>query len=250
MKLEQKSVKKEIFEARTEILVKKAPDSAINALLNMNLSKENDDYKLCKFTLALAYLESKNYAEAAKVYYEINELYQAGFCELLQGNQELARKIWFSSKESSAINWGKCIIEILEGKEMVKNIPSFLQIRNYLESDISYFLQADKNDYAENLITCDEFFASINPEAYKFIGRALMNNGYPNLAANYYLKSQELIPQDPEIYFHLAQYSYQLNDIQNVKEMIYKCLELNRNFVPAQLLLEKLHSQLKITDTL
>ncbi|MFH0702435.1 MAG: hypothetical protein V2B14_02710 [bacterium] len=234
------NIKRIIIEARNEILVNNNPAKAIISIIELPENIKNN--ALLKNTLALAYLENKNYIEAAKIYYELDEKYQAGFCELLLGNKDTARKLWFSAPNSSAICWGKCLIDFINLK--VGQTPSFLQIRNHLECNIGYFIQANQLVYIENIIKCSEVLASINLETYKFIGRALMNHNFPNLAVAYLLKSQKIVPHDPEIYFHLAQYSYQTEAYQEGKNMILKCLSLNKNFLPAKKLLEKMEEKL------
>lgn len=235
--------KKLINEARKEILIKKNPAKAIESL--MLLAQQNDLATDNGFlnSLALAYFENKNYTEAAKIYQKLNEKYQIGFCELLLGNEDKARELWFNAANSAAIHWGRCLIDLIHTK--VGKIPTFLQIRNYLESDISYFIEADKVNYAENLINCEEFLFEINPESYKFIGRALLNSGFNNLAIKYFLKSQEIIPNDPEIYYHIGQYCYSINAYLEARNMLRQCLELNVHYTPAKNLLEKIELKLK-----
>ncbi|MDD3014820.1 MAG: hypothetical protein PHC34_14050 [Candidatus Gastranaerophilales bacterium] len=235
---EENALKKIINNARYEILVKKNPKNVIIELYNLLETRQGCDNASLKQILALAYLENRNYKEASEIYQELDEKYQAGYCELLLGNEDNARKFWFYAPESGASSWGRCLIEFINVK--VKQIPTFLQVRNHLESDLGYLIRADQLTYTENIIKCGEILTSINPESYKFIGRALMNNGFANLAINYFLKSQKMIPQDPEIYFHLGQYSYIVGAYEEGKKMLRQCIEMNKFYTPAVKLLEKL----------
>lgn len=238
------SPKEIINKARQEIFVNKNPDIAINLLSESSdeLSKSGDFYKkLSKITLALAYHEKKDYQKAAEIYLQAGESYQAGFCYLLAGNEFEAQKLWFSyCKDSPAAQWGKCLLDLINLRNHPR-IPSYLQIRNFLEMDIGYFIEANKIRYAENLIKNDELLASVNLESYKLIGRALLNFGFLTPAKKYLIKSLEIVDQDSETYYHLGQYNYMVDDYNESIKMLKRCLELNSYYVPATMLLKKIH---------
>jgi len=232
----ENNIIKKIFEARKELLVNKNISKAIIDLTALLQISDVENIYIIKSILALAYMENKDYSKAAEIFNQVNGYYQAGFCELLQGNIDKAKEIWEKLPENSIVQWGTSLLGfiILDAKLS----PSFLQIRNYLECDIAYLIKADKLNYAENLIAYSEFLASIHPEAYKFIGKALFNTGYPNLAMNYYNKGKDFIPNDAEIYYLIAQYFYGQNSLPEAKQSLKKCLSLNKSYVPAKELLE------------
>ncbi|OGI30468.1 MAG: hypothetical protein A2287_08750 [Candidatus Melainabacteria bacterium RIFOXYA12_FULL_32_12] len=232
-----------MYEARKELLIKKNYANSIKTLIELISYKNLSNNDFLKNTLALAYLENKDYSEAAKIYYELDQKYQAGFCELLMGNIYTARDIWYKIPESEASCWGKSLLDLIDLKK--NYLPTFIQIRNHLECDLGYFIQADRLEYVENITKCSDILASINPEAYKFIGKALLNNGFANLSINYFLKSQRLIPQDSENYYHLGQYSCLAGAYEEGKEMLNHCLLLNQYYVPARNLLEKIEAKIK-----
>jgi tetratricopeptide (TPR) repeat protein len=236
------STEKEIInEARKELLIRKNPLNSIKILMELDRDKTFDD-KLLKYTLALAYLENKNYSDAAKIYYDLNEKYQAGFCELLQGKIDVAKDLWSNIPNSEATSWGKSLIELLNLK--FNSLPTFIQIRNHLECDIGYFIQAERLDFVENMVKSADILSSVNPETYKFIGKALFNNGFANLSIKYFLKGQKIVPQDAEIYYHLGQYSYLVGAFQEGKQILDQCLALNKYYVPARGLLEKIEAKI------
>lgn len=235
-------LKDKIKEARKDLLVKKKPSNAIKSLLALSKNENFVNNNLYKNLLAMAYLENKNYSGAANTFLEIGETYQAGFCELLQGKIDTAADLWFNStSESEACNWGKCLLYLINSD--VNYLPSFMQIRNHLECDISYLIRANRLDYAENIIKCSDELVAVNPEAYKYIGKALTYSGYTNLAVNYFLKSQEMIPQDSEVYYYLAQYSISAKIYEEGKNLLKKALELNQHYVPAKNLLDKIEKK-------
>ena len=238
------SPKEIINKARRELLVNNNPDTAIQLLLESDeiLKKDSDFYKnLSKVTLALAYQEKKEYKKAAEIYKETGEKYQAGFCELLSGNELEAEKLWYSCCASSpAAHWGMCLLDFINLRPQ-PNIPSYLQIRNFLEMDIGTFIIANKIHYAENVIKNDKVLASVNLESYKLIGRALLNFGFLNQAKKYLIKSVEIVDQDAETFYHLGQYNYAIGAYQESIKMLKRCLELNSYYVPAVTLLKKVH---------
>lgn len=231
-----------INECKKIIFIDKNPVYAIELIDNFVNTSTILDLSQVKQLKALAYFENRDYLRASQLYQELQLPYQAGFSELLCGNEKRAKEIWNNTTETSSIHWGKCLIDLIHVK--VNKIPSFLQIRNFLESDISYFIVAEKLEYAENLIQCAEVLASINPESYKFIGKALLYNDFPNIAASFFFKSQEIIPNDPEIYYHLGQYSNIIGAYSESINMLNECLDINSSYSPAKVLLEKVKLKL------
>ncbi|MEI7473180.1 MAG: hypothetical protein WCK67_00240 [bacterium] len=241
-----------IVQARKEILVFNKYERGINLLeeiepeLKNNALSFKDNALFFYNTLAFAHFENKNYDLAAKIYYQINELYQAGFCEILMGSPLVAKKVWDKIPDSEPVKWGKSFLMLIDDNISNPKVPSLLQIRNHLESDLNYLIQADRVDYAENLINCADILVEVNPESYKFIGKALMTNGFNNIAADFLLKSQKVIPNDPEIYYFLGQYSYNLGSIDEAINMFGQCLDINNAYTPARLMIEKLKDKTKI----
>jgi len=242
----QSSSKEIINKARQEILVGKNPENALKLIFEAEeiFKKDSEDAEfdrnLFSLTLALAYQEKNEFATAAKFYRDADGYYQAGFCELLTGNKIEAEKLWNNCAPSPALEWGKCLLDFVNLKPNPR-VPSYLQIRNFLEMDISYFIRANKLSYAENIIKNDELFISINLESHKLIGRALLNNGFLNMAKKFLLKSLKIIDEDSENYYHMAQYYYAVGAYQDCTKMLETCIDLNSNYIPAIELLDKTH---------
>ncbi len=235
--------KEPLNKARQELLVNKKPDNAIKILLEAAESKKKLSVlsqNIYNTTLALAYYEKKEYKKAAAIYRENSEHYQAGFCELLSGNRSEAEKLWLNCPTSAISHWGLCMLDFIDLKPNPR-LPSYLQIRNFLEIDISNFITANKLRYAENIIKNERILISVNLESYKLIGRVLLNFGFFNLAKKYLLKSLEIVDHDSETFFHLGQYFYAVGDFQQSTKMLTKCIELNSYYTPAVTLLKKMH---------
>jgi tetratricopeptide (TPR) repeat protein len=240
------STKEIINNARYLALSGKNPDESLNLLINIKdeVQKETEFYKrLYKTSLALAYQEKKDYEKACELYKDAGEKYQAGFCQLLSGNKLEAERLWLSCSASPAVEWGKCLLDCVNLKHRPRT-PSYLQIRNFLESDISYFITANKVKYAENVIKYEDLFISVNLETYKLLGRVLLSHGFLNLAKKYLLKSIRVVDQDAETYYYLGLYNYTAGDCQESIKNLNKCLELNAYYVPAEDLLKKINLKL------
>jgi len=226
---------------RKDIISNKNPQKAIKDILSIEDSNEQ-----LTSLLALAYFENREYEKARLLYKKLKMSYQEGYCELLLGNDFNAAEIWFEAEDSPAVSWGRCLVNFVNLK--VEYVPTFLQIRNFLEYDIGQLIRAQQFEFAENLISCNEVLANINLETYKFIGRALLHNGFVRQSKSYLMKSQSIIPNDPEVYYHLAQYHYQMNEYDEAKKMATKCLYLNANYTPARQLLLKIVGKLNLNQ--
>lgn len=225
-----KSVEEEIFIKKnfSEVIDFFSKNQKLNARGNLKIKK----------MLAFLYLQTNQYKEASEIYSELDLPYQQGFCELLQGHFSIAQRVWLGAENSPAINWARCLLDYIWG-DYFQN-PTFLQIRNFYELSIEYFLQANQTVYAENLINCVPDLAEVNMEVYKYTGRALLNSDYYSFCLQFFQKSAEIMPQDPEIYFHIGQYYLKCNNIVNAKFNLEKCLRLNSAYTSAELLLKSI----------
>lgn len=238
MQTETLNFREKIYEIRNIILVDKKPLEGLKILDNILLDAPEKYLHFIKKTKALAYLENKNYKKASEIYQELNDFYQVGFCNLLEGNLEEAKNIWESLPDSAAKNWGLALIGFINVD--IKVLPTYLQVRNHLEVDLDYLFKADKIDYVENVLRCCDVLFQINAESYKFLGRVLMNNEIYNIAFKFFTKSQKIIPQDPEIYFHMGQCSIGEGYYDKAKTFLKKCIDLNPNHYPAEQLLRNI----------
>ena len=243
-----RSAKNLIMQARKEILINKNCQKALIILANIDESKILDfsERLIFKKIFALTYLENSEYKKAAEIYKEINEKYQAGFCELLTGNEKEAENLWHSKPATEPCLWGRCLLDFINLRK--GQTPSYLQIRNHLEIDMGYFIQANKLKYAENLMKNEDVFISVNLESHKFIGKVLLNYGFFNMAKKYFLKSLNVIPSDAETLYFLGQYNYLTGAYKESQKALERCLENNYYYIPARKLLGKI--ELKLNNTI
>jgi tetratricopeptide (TPR) repeat protein len=67
-----------------------------------------------------------------------------------------------------------------------------------------------------------------------------MHAGHLQEAGSFLIRGQKALPNDPEIYFHLGQYSMALNHHTEARLMLKQCLLISPTYRPASELLGKL----------
>lgn len=195
--------------------------------------------------LARIYLEENNYPAASQIYKELDMQYEYGRCELLQGNIDKTKKIWSLIKEETIqIQWGKSLLEFIN--LYVIHIPSFFQIRAFLEVDLDALMNAGLVEYCENIVNGAHLFAQNNQESYKFIGRVFVNNKYFELAELFLNKAKDVCYLDPEVHFLLAKCYLQKNNIKNAEKALNTAIEKGYGYYPARKLLTEMKNTYKI----
>ena len=202
------------------------------------LSESNNPSE--KEILARIYLEEKKYSLAASIYEKINMQYEYGRCELLCGNLETAKAVWNDIKEETpALLWGKSLLEFIN--LYVMHVPTFFQIRAFLEVDFDALLNANLITYCENIANGAHLFAQNNQESYKFIGRVFVNNGYFDLAELFLKRAKDICYLDPEVHFLLAKCFINKNNYIEAKKSLQTSIEKGYGYYPARKLLEKIN---------
>ena len=172
------------------------------------------------------------YSESAKVYKKLNNIYKVGYCYLHEGNVDKADLLWsVLEDESSALFWGKVLVGILMSKK--GRIPTYFQIRNFAEIDLSLFLKNKKFEFVHKIIATIPMLEKINPEIHKFVGSALLNSGYTINALNFLEKWRQIEYNDPEVHILLAKCYSNLNLPQKAKQAVNDCLNRVPDYFPA-----------------
>ena len=193
-----------------------------------------------KAYLARIYTKENNYELAGKIYKSIGYLYEYGRCLLLQGKAEKAKILWNSLEPASpAILWGQSLIEFIE--MYFVHIPTFFQIRSFLEMDLDAMLNAGQIRYAENIINGADLFARANTESYKFIARVLVNNNYHKLAEVFLEKAKDICYVDPEVHFLCAKCSLFYNDKTAAIKSLKTAIDEGFGYYPAKKLLDEIN---------
>lgn len=170
-----------------------------------------------------------------------NFILEYAYCKFLQGNipQALTEFQKIAELDIRA-DWAIKLIDIIN--HSVKRLPSYLQVRNFLEVDINLLLMAKKPEYIEEIINSSDFLYSINQEAYKLIGRTMFYNDFLDIALFYLLKSKNNFYKDPETHFLLALCYIQKQTNNLAIKSLHNCLNLLPNYLPAKKLLKKINT--------
>lgn len=185
-------------------------------------------------------LDFKNCEE----YFRKNKLYlELGYCELLKGNLSNAKASFANiSHINPRAHWALRMIQFIEG--YVTFLPTYFEIRNFLEIDIHLLLKANKMEWVENIINGDDLFYSVNGESYKFIARVLMYDDYPEVAKIYLDKGINNSYGDPELHIILADYWIYKNDIENAIKVLKNCIRILPDYYPAKKRLNDLETSI------
>lgn len=189
--------------------------------------------------MTLTYEEAKtqllnlNFKKCENFFKKNQYLLEWGYCNLLKGNIEVAKNIFSTiANHNPRAHWALRLIQFIEG--FVSFLPSYFEVRNFLEIDINLLLKANKIKFVENIINGDDLFYSVNGESYKFIARVLMYNGYPEVAKIYLDKGISNSYTDPELHIILADYYLYKKDTASAINSLNKCLSILPNYYPAK----------------
>src|SRR5574344_1946533 len=193
-----------------------------------------DNYQMAKTEFL-----SGNFVSSKDFFIQNGYILESGYCELLSQNLDEAvsvfNKIRFSDLRA---DWALKIIQFI--KNEVEEVPSYFQIRNFLEIDLNLFINAQLKEYVESVINGADLFFSVNPESYKFIARVMVNNGYYGIAFYYLKKAKENFYNDPELHLMLAGCFLRAGEASLAKKSANNCLLIMPNYFPAKIFLDKL----------
>lgn len=189
--------------------------------------------------LGLAALKEQKAPKAIQWFEKANNSYMTGYSALLIDQYETTQKYWGQKLQEHPFHWCGSLYGMVSAQ--LNSYPTFFQLRNYLEATIADFFKWEKTNYLHNLFSYSDFLAQINMESYKYIGRGIANNTeLLELAEEFFLKSQKLMPQDPEIYFHLGQLKVRQKQTDDAKVFLKQALAINPSYSPVRWLLESI----------
>lgn len=179
--------------------------------------------------------------KGCKTYFENNNYYvEAGYCCLVLDELDKAKELFQKVQEvDTRAKWGLILLQMIKGD--ILTFPTYFQIRNFLELDLSILILYCKGEYVEKIIRYADFMAYYNPECYKFIGRAFWANNLMSAAMFFLRRAKDKFYQDPELHYLLA-YIFYNNDrnIDLAKKALGACLGILPEYAPAQ----KLYAQI------
>lgn len=179
--------------------------------------------------------------KGCKTYFENNKYYvEAGYCCIVLDELDKAKELFQKVQEvDTRAKWGLILLQMIKGD--ILTFPTYFQIRNFLELDLSILILYCKGEYVEKIIRYADFMAYYNPECYKFIGRAFWANNLMSAAMFFLRRAKDKFYQDPELHYLLA-YIFYNNDrnIDLAKKALGACLGILPEYVPAK----KLYAQI------
>jgi len=193
------------------------------------------DYKKAK-----EYLTQIRISECLPYFKSNGMLLEEGYCELLEDKLDDAKLTFDIIKDKDLrAEWAILLIQFM--KNYIKEFPSYLQVRNFLEIDLSLLLNAKMLDYVENVINASDIFFEINQESYKFIARVLLNYKLYSVAKIYLNKGVQYCYNDPELHFLYGNYHLNNKNDLLAKHEFETCLEVLPGYYPAKMMLDKLN---------
>lgn len=172
-----------------------------------------------------------------KFFFQNDFLLEFGYCRLLDGDVKMAKEA-FGKVASNDVraDWAKKLIQFIEG--YVSIVPSYFQIRNFLEIDLNLLIKAGQAQFVENIINGADLFFSVNPESYKFIARVMLYNDFTDVALHYLLKAKDKFYYDPEMHFMLATCYLKRGEKALARAEVRNCLAILPEYFPAKNLLK------------
>ena len=178
-------------------------------------------------------IRSSNRTQSIDIFKKKNYLYELGLCYLLEGNLKETKKIWLKldKNKNSMINFSRSMLGFIENK--IKDLPSYLQIKCYFESFFDILLENKQNEFCDMFLKNINVLEDINCEVYKYIGRALLNNDYDELAYDYLNYAIQILDDDIEAFYMLGEYYLKYNKIDKASSCFEKILKINNLYYPA-----------------
>lgn len=195
--------------------------------------------------MSLTYSEAKkklaecNFLDCESYFESNRHFLEFGYCKLLRGNLQEAKEILALVRASDVrADWASTLIQFIE--QYVKVVPSYFQIRNFLEIDINLLIKSAQSAYVENIINGADLFFSVNPESYKFIARVLINNDFHEVAFDFLLRAKDNFYFDPELHLMMAQCYIKQGNLKLAKASVGNCLSILPEYFPAKEILKRL----------
>ncbi len=187
-----------------------------------------------------------NLKEAKTFFAKNGYTLEYAYCKLLDDDLKGAKQLFLKIKDQdNRALWGYKLVSILQKKFNVQEVnydemPTFFQLRNFLEVDLNLLMSYNKGNYVEILCAYSDVFASINAEAYKFYARAFHFNNYPQFADFFVQKAKDFFYNDPELHYHIALMNFVAGRKEDAKKYCLSCLHILKEYFPAVKMLNQI----------
>lgn len=153
------------------------------------------------------------------------------YLAILNDDLITAQKI-FKSLYSPRAKWGSSLTEILTG--YIENLPTYFEIRNFLEIDLDFLIKNEKIDYIEQVLGSLKLLVNINQETYKYVARVMFENKLYKASREYLEKSKNIFYNDPELHFMYAKYYLNTREYEKADYHLDECLNIIPDYFPAK----------------
>lgn len=222
--------------ARHALWVAQDPKRALKLLpaspLHQDISAmEAPLQRLCVDLAAEAYLQLGD-AHRARIIFEKFEHWEgATFCSIALQDYEAGYATLCKHAESSHALWVQVLYYGCLGQ--LSTWPTFLNLRNRLESDVARLYQLEGFTQLDNLLSYLNSFSQINPEVFKYTARCLMYLGLNVQAQPLFQRAIGLSPIDAEGYFHLAELQLATQENQHALLLLKQVKQMAPFYTPA-----------------
>lgn len=198
-----------------------------------NSEEQEKELKLRSFYVSAKHkLQNGKLEDAYNDFKKSENIFGCAYCLFLRGKIDEAGVLLNLIRNSSpAVNWLLCLISIIKGDN--KEVPTFLQIRNFYEADLNMLIFYKNFDMAKKICMNLGFLARYNKEVYKLTARVLLDNGWGQDAVTYLKKSIDIYYKDPEVHFILAEAYLLLGDIEKAKKEYQVSNDVTNGYYPA-----------------
>lgn len=199
-----------------------------------------------KYSIHKEYLLNGNLKKAKNFFAKNGYTLEYAYCKLLEEDLKGAKQLFLKTKDhDNRALWGYRIVELLQNKKREKEIlyedmPTFFQLRNFLEVDLSLLMTYHKGNYVETLCIYADIFQEINSECYKYFARAFHFNHYKEFAEYFAMKAKDTFYNDAELHYHIALMFYQKGNFEVARNYCFSCLHILNGYFPAQKMLNEL----------
>ncbi len=193
--------------------------------------------------IAEIYLSLGKFKLAANTYLMTDNPAGTAFSYVLLKEIDKAKQILATTPDSPAKFWCQYLCELFSGHS-VKNYPSFLEIRHFLEVTVYLLLRSNNQPYINLIIKNLKKLLDINVDSEKLVGYAYFHFGDLNNAELLLKNSVKRSAYDGEVFFMLGKLYLQKGLVSNALSMLENSSLLLPEHYPTQELLKKVKSMI------
>ncbi|OGI19426.1 MAG: hypothetical protein A3B68_03775 [Candidatus Melainabacteria bacterium RIFCSPHIGHO2_02_FULL_34_12] len=216
----------------------KEAENIINLLLSDSSSPDKYDHKqwecIANLSLYVGNIKNSIYAHQYS-----NNLPGYAFVLILNNQYQEAKDVLEKANKSPAYYWSLFLLELVTPKSKVKHLPTFLQIRHFLEFTVYQIIILKRYNLLEKIFIILPDLLEINTDCEKFVGYAYYRTGYIEDAIFYLKLSLARNQYDGEIYYRLGEIYLSNNEPFEALSMLTNAQLLLPDHHPTKLLIEK-----------